>query len=263
MSAYRAAKQKISDNQTSADWIILNSLDAAVKDFEASTTAKKVYFSDRGTPEDASFLGVFREGSALFSQWNGTRQRICDIADIPLQGAHNVQNTLAAIAVGLIFGVSETQIREALQHFDRSHPALSHAFEPVKTLTGVEFIDDSKATNVAAVKAALESIKDSQIVLIMGGYDKGNDYTPLREIVSDSGQSRCDAREYTQRLIKRLPKQQITKQTQTTHKKKQQNKQKHNKTKHKSENDGTSGTGCLHTRVTRRCRLIVTRKCKF
>ena len=204
MSAYRAAKQKISDNQTSVDWIILNSSDASVKDFETSTAAQKVYFTDRGAPEDSSFLGVFREGSGLFSQWNGTRKRMCDIADIPLPGAHNVQNTLAAIAVGLIFGVSETQIREALQQFDRSHPALSHAFEPVRTLMGVEFIDDSKATNVAAVKAALESIKDSQIVLIMGGYDKGNDYTPLREIVQTRVKVAVMLGEYTQQIEKTL-----------------------------------------------------------
>ena len=204
MSAYRAAKQKISDNQTSADWIILNSSDASVKDFEASTAAKKVYFTDRGAPEDPSFLGVFREGSGLFAQWNGTCKRMCDIADIPLPGAHNVQNTLAAIAVGLIFGVTATQIQEALQQFDRSHPALSHAFEPVRTLRGVEFIDDSKATNVAAVKAALESIKDSQIVLIMGGYDKGNDYTPLREIVRTRVKAAVMLGEYTQQIEKTL-----------------------------------------------------------
>ena len=204
MSAYRAAKQKISDNQTSADWIILNSSDASVKDFEASTAAKKVYFTDRGAPEDSSFLGVFREGSGLFAQWNGTPKRMCDVTDIPLPGAHNVQNTLAAIAVGMIFGVTATQIQEALQQFDRSHPALSHAFEPVRTLTGVEFIDDSKATNVAAVKAALESIKDSQIVLIMGGYDKGNDYTPLREIVRTRVKAAVMLGEYTQQIEKTL-----------------------------------------------------------
>lgn len=204
MSAYQAAKQKISDNQTNADWIILNSSDASVKDFEALTAAKKVYFTDRGAPEDSSFLGVFREGSELFAQWNGTRKRMCDIADIPLRGTHNIQNTQAAIAVGLIFGVSETHIREALQQFDRSHPALSHAFEPVRTLTGVEFIDDSKATNVAAVKAALASIKDSQIVLIMGGYDKGNDYTPLREIVQTRVKAAVMLGEYTQQIEKTL-----------------------------------------------------------
>jgi UDP-N-acetylmuramoylalanine--D-glutamate ligase len=204
MSAYRAAKQRISANQTRADWIILNGSEASVKDFGASTTAKKIYFTDKGSPEDSSFLGVFREGSGLFSQWNGTRKIICDIADIPLPGTHNVQNALAAIAVGLILGVTETQIQAAFQQFDRSHPALSHAFEPVRTLTGVEFIDDSKATNVAAVQAALASIKDSQIVLIMGGYDKGNDYTPLREIVRTRVKAAVMLGEYTQQIEKTL-----------------------------------------------------------
>ena len=204
MAAYRAAKQKISANQTCADWIILNGSDAYVRDFGVSTAAKKIYFTDKGSPEDASFSGVFREGSGLFARWNGTLKRICDIADMPLPGAHNVQNTLAAIAVGLIFGVTETQIQTALQQFDRSHPALSHAFEPVRTLTGVEFIDDSKATNVAAVQAALESIKDSQIVLIMGGYDKGNDYTPLREVVRSRVKAAVMLGEYTEQIEKML-----------------------------------------------------------
>lgn len=204
MSAYRAAKQKISDNQTTADWIILNGADASVKDFAVSTAAKVIDFTDKGVPEDASVLGVFREGSGLFAQWNGTRKNICDIADIPLRGRHNVQNVLAAIAVALVFGVTETQIQTALQQFDLSHPALSHAFERVRTLTGVEFIDDSKATNVAAVRAALESIVDTQIVLIMGGYDKGNDYAPLREIVRAKVKVAVMLGEYTEQIKKTL-----------------------------------------------------------
>ncbi len=204
MAAYRAAKQKISNNQTAVDWIILNGSDASVKDFAASTAAKVLYFMDKDIPEDSSVSRVFREGSGLFAQWNGTRKRICDIADIPLRGRHNLQNVLAAIAVVLVFGVTETQIREALQQFDRSHPALSHAFEPVRTLMGVEFIDDSKATNVAAVKAALESITDTQVVLIMGGYDKGNDYAPLREIVRAKVKAAVMLGEYTQQIEKTL-----------------------------------------------------------
>ena len=204
MAAYRAAKQKISGNQTTTDWIILNGLDASVKDFAASTVAKALYFLDKGVPENSSVSGIFREGSGLFAQWNGTRKRICDIADIPLRGKHNVQNVLAAIAVALVFDVTETQIQKALQQFDLSHPALSHAFEPVRTLTGVEFIDDSKATNVAAVKAALESIENAQVVLIMGGYDKGNDYAPLRETVRAKVKVAVMLGEYTQQIEKTL-----------------------------------------------------------
>ena len=204
MSAYREAKQKISDNQTTADWIVLNDSDASVKDFAASTSAEVIYFSDKGAPENLSFSGTFREGSGLFAQQNGIREKICDIVDIPLPGAHNVQNVLAAIAVGQIFGITGAEIREALQRFDRSHPALSHAFELVRTLEGVRFINDSKATNVAAVKAALESLVDSQILLIMGGYDKGNDYTPLREIVQTQVKSAVMLGEYTQQIEKTL-----------------------------------------------------------
>lgn len=204
MAAYRAAKQKISDNQTAADWLILNGSDASVKDFAASTAANVLYFMDRGVPEGSSVSGVFSEGSELFAQWKGTRKKICNIGDIPLRGRHNVQNVLAAIGVALVLGVTETQIRQALQQFDRSHPALSHAFESVRTLTDVEFIDDSKATNVAAVKAALESIENTQVVLIMGGYDKGNDYAPLRERVRANVKTAVMLGEYTQQIEKTL-----------------------------------------------------------
>ena len=204
MSAYREAKQKISDNQTTTDWIVLNASDASVKDFAVSTSAEAVYFTDKGAPENLSFSGTFREGAELFAQWNGTREKICHILDLPLPGAHNVQNVLAAIAVGRIFGITGAEIREALQCFDRSHPALCHAFELVRTVEGVRFINDSKATNVAAVKAALESLADAQVLLIMGGYDKGNDYTPLREIVQTQVKGAIMLGEYTQEIEKTL-----------------------------------------------------------
>lgn len=204
MSAYREAKLKISDNQTTADWMVLNDSDASVKDFAASTLAEVLYFTDKGAPENLSFSGTFKDGSSLFAQQNGVREKICDIVDIPLPGAHNLQNVLAAIAVGRIFGVTGAEIREALQYFDRSHPALSHAFELVRTLEGVEYINDSKATNVAAVKAALESLVDSQVLLIMGGYDKGNDYTPLHGIVQTKVKRAIMLGEYTQQIEKTL-----------------------------------------------------------
>lgn len=204
MSAYRKAKQKIFDNQTATDWIVLNDSDAAVKDFAASTLAEAVYFTDKGAPENSSFIGTFRDGSGLFTQHSEGREKICDITEIPLPGSHNVQNVLAAIAVGQIFGVKGAEIRTALQCFDRSHPALSHAFELVQTLNGIRFINDSKATNVAAVKAALESLGDDKVLLIMGGYDKGNDYAPLREIVQAKVKGAIMLGEYTQHIEKTL-----------------------------------------------------------
>jgi UDP-N-acetylmuramoylalanine--D-glutamate ligase len=204
MSDYRDAKQKISENQTAADWMVLNSSDASVKDFAASTTAKVVYFTDEVVSESSSFSGTFRDGSELFAQRDGVRERICDVADIPLPGAHNVQNVLAAATVARILGVTGTQIQAALRNFDKSNPALVHAFEPVKTVDGIEFINDSKATNVAAVKAALESIEGRRVVLIMGGYDKGNDYAPLCEVVRNRVKAAVMLGEYTQQIEKTL-----------------------------------------------------------
>ena len=204
MSDYRDAKQRISANQTAADWIVLNASDPFVKDFAVSTAAKIAHFTDEAVSENPPFSGTFRDGSELFAQRDGIRERICDVADIPLPGTHNVQNVLAAATVAQILGVTGKQIQAALQNFDTSHPALEHAFEPVKTVEGIEFINDSKATNVAAVKAALESIEGHRVVLIMGGYDKGNDYTPLCEVVQRRAKAAVMLGEYTQQIEKTL-----------------------------------------------------------
>lgn len=179
MDAYQAAKMRICANQTSADWIVLNALDENVKAFADGTQAKTVHFADTATVE----MGTYVEDSQIFVKWEGESHRICDVGDSPLPGRHNIQNVLAAAAVGQIFGISPDMMRSAICDFSPAeHPALEHAFEPVKTINNIRFINDSKATNVAAVKAALESLSDP-ILLIMGGYDKGNSYQPLIECV--------------------------------------------------------------------------------
>ena len=179
MEAYRAAKLKICANQTSADWIVLNALDASVLTFADATQAKAIYFNDTTAIEK----GTFVEDGKIFAKWEGEFHWICDVKDIPLPGRHNIQNILAAIAVGQIFGISPNLMHSAISNFSPAeHPPLEHAFQLVKTINGIQFINDSKATNVAAVKAALESLSDP-ILLIMGGYDKGNNYQPLIEYV--------------------------------------------------------------------------------
>ena len=179
MAAYRAAKLKICANQTSANWIVLNALDENVLSFADATQAKGVYFTDTATVE----MGTYVKDNQIFANWEGESHRICDVGDSPLPGKHNLQNILAATVVGQIFGISPNMMRSAICNFSPAeHPPLEHAFEPVKTINGIRFINDSKATNVAAVKAALESLSDP-ILLIMGGYDKGNNYQPLIECV--------------------------------------------------------------------------------
>ena len=179
MAEYQAAKLKICANQTSTDWIVLNALDEQVLTFADATQAKAVYFTDAVTVE----RGTYVEDGKIFTQWEGKSHWICNVGESPLPGRHNLQNVLAAVAVGQIFGVSPDMMRSAICNFSvTEHSALEHTFELVKTINGIRFINDSKATNVAAVKAALESLSDP-ILLIMGGYDKGNDYQPLIECV--------------------------------------------------------------------------------
>ncbi len=179
MAAYRAAKLKICANQTSTDWIVLNALDENVLSFADETQAKGVYFIDTATVE----TGTYVKDNQIFAKWEGESHWICDVGDSPLPGRHNIQNVLAATAVGQIFGISPNMMRSAICNFSPAeHPPLEHAFEPVRTINGIRFINDSKATNVAAVKAVLESLSDP-ILLIMGGYDKGNNYQPLIECV--------------------------------------------------------------------------------
>ena len=176
MQAYRTAKLKICAHQTSEDWIVLNAEDPAIATFAAETQAKPVYFTTDSTPAG---MGTYLCNDEVFTHWDGETERVFAKRDIPLAGNHNLRNVLAAVAVGKILDITPNQMQAAIRRFSPSkYPVFEHAFETVNTINGVQFINDSKATNVAAVAAALESISNP-ILLIMGGYDKGNDYSPL------------------------------------------------------------------------------------
>lgn len=191
--AYRDAKLKVCSNQTPTDFIVLNADDPVVIGFAKETAARPIYFTENvenwslddcnKTGVDDQNLVVMGSETEILSKKNGEYHRICDIADVPMAGRHNVRNVLAATAVARVLDVSCEQIRSAVCRFrPNEHNALEHALEPVRTVCGVRIVNDSKATNVDAVKAAIESISDP-LILIMGGYDKGNDYTPLIDLV--------------------------------------------------------------------------------
>ncbi len=193
MEAYRNAKLRICTNQKPADWIVLNSDDSMVSSFAKETQARAVWFSENSHSAHIDVSAINRlseDGRAIVNrakdivvQWDDRPHWICSASDIPLPGRHNARNVLAAAAVAKIFGVSSELIRSAIVEFrTKEHRALDHAFDVLKTVGGVEFIDDSKATNVHAVKSAIESLS-VPLILIMGGYDKGNDYGPLIDLV--------------------------------------------------------------------------------
>jgi UDP-N-acetylmuramoylalanine--D-glutamate ligase len=175
MQSYQEIKQNICQNQTDDHWIILNAGDSKVLSFANNTRAKPVYFSDSTEPKIGSFL----RNDEIWINWQDQLTRVCHSSEIRLKGRHNIRNMLAAIAVAQIFEISPSDIRSTVINFvPQNYPVLAHAFEFVGEVNGIRFINDSKATNVIAVRAALESI-EAPIILIMGGYDKGNNYEPL------------------------------------------------------------------------------------
>ena len=102
------------------------------------------------------------------------------IYDFALKGKHNQHNTMAAGIASAQLGIRKEKIREAVKTFQ----SLEHRSEYVATVRGVDFINDSKATNVNSTWYALESL-NTPVVLILGGVDKGNDYSLIEELVKD------------------------------------------------------------------------------
>ncbi|PWT71412.1 MAG: UDP-N-acetylmuramoyl-L-alanine--D-glutamate ligase, partial [Bacteroidetes bacterium] len=110
----------------------------------------------------------------------GNEKLEMSIYDFALKGIHNQYNTMAAGIAASTLGIRKQKIREAIQSFE----ALEHRMEYVSTVRGVEFINDSKATNVNSTWYALESMT-KPVILILGGIDKGNDYGLLRDLVKE------------------------------------------------------------------------------
>jgi UDP-N-acetylmuramoylalanine--D-glutamate ligase len=110
----------------------------------------------------------------------GHEQISMSVYDFALKGIHNQYNTMAACVAGSTMDIRKEKIREAVQTFQ----SLEHRMEPVATIRGVEFINDSKATNVNSTWYALESMT-KPVILILGGVDKGNDYSLLNELMKE------------------------------------------------------------------------------
>ena len=125
----------------------------------------------------------FVEGRVIFPDASGQRE-IMLASEIPLKGAHNVENVLAAVCAGALLGCAPERIREAVAKFK----AVEHRLEYVATVRGVEYYNDSKATNVDATIKALESFP-ANIHFILGGKDKGSDYSRAERLVEEAGEA--------------------------------------------------------------------------
>lgn len=171
---YALAKFRITENQEYDNFFIYNKDDEMSQKIlqELDLKVKKVPFSIKETLTEGGYMDD--ENIVVKLQDEFTMK----IRDLALIGNHNVANSLAASIAGKILNISNESIRNSLMTFQ----AVDHRLQEIANLNGVKFINDSKATNVNATYYALESMTQPT-VWIVGGVDKGNDYTEIEELV--------------------------------------------------------------------------------
>jgi UDP-N-acetylmuramoylalanine--D-glutamate ligase len=174
--AYVDAKARIFENQQADDFAVLNADDPTCVELAERTRAQVFWFSREHEVESGSFV---RDGQIVF-RGNGLAQTVLAVPEIPLKGSHNLENVLAAVCAGALMGCAPEKIRNAIVNFK----AVEHRLEYVATIGGVEYYNDSKATNVDATMKALQSFP-ANIHLILGGKDKGSDYTMLNDLLRE------------------------------------------------------------------------------
>ena len=171
---YVAAKARLLENQTGDDFAVLNADDSPCVAMAAQTKAAVYWFSRSQEVERGAFV---RDAQIVWRD-AGKEQVILPVAEIALKGAHNVENVLAGVCAGMLAGVTPAAIRRAVANFK----AVEHRLEYVANVRGVDYYNDSKATNVDATIKALESFSGG-IHLILGGKDKGSDYSVLNPLL--------------------------------------------------------------------------------
>ena len=168
---YSASKFKITENQKEQDFLVYNADDEIVK--EIKTKAKKLPISLKNEQKEGGFLNK----NELIIKLNNNTMTMQELA---LQGKHNIFNSMAAAMAARVFEVKDSVIRQSMIDFQN----VEHRLEYVLTVHGIDFVNDSKATNVNACWFALESMTKG-VVWIVGGVDKGNDYSELAEMVDE------------------------------------------------------------------------------
>jgi UDP-N-acetylmuramoylalanine--D-glutamate ligase len=174
LAVYVDAKARIFENQQASDFAVLNADDPTCVTMGARTRAQVFWFSRQKEVQQGAWV---RDGNLVFRDAAQQRQ-IMQVSEIPLKGAHNLENVLAAVSAGALMGCAPEKIRQAVREFK----AVEHRLEYVATIRGVDYYNDSKATNVDATIKALESFP-ANIHLILGGKDKGSDYTVLNDLL--------------------------------------------------------------------------------
>jgi UDP-N-acetylmuramoylalanine--D-glutamate ligase len=171
MEAYGAAKARLFENQTGDDAAVLNADDPATTPYAPSLP--RVYWFSR---KQRVANGAYVRGEEIVFRQDGKEETTLKLSDISLPGAHNVENVLAAVAAARLTGAPAKAIAQGV----RSFAGVEHRLEFVTEIGGVRYYNDSKATNVDATLKALDAFP-GRILIILGGKDKGGDYSPLQK----------------------------------------------------------------------------------
>jgi UDP-N-acetylmuramoylalanine--D-glutamate ligase len=176
--SYAAAKARITERQTVEDFLVLNAEDKTAQMVALKTKAQIYWFSGRRPIKQGAFV---HGESILFIPHEGAKaEPVMPVSEISLKGSHNVENVLAAVCMARLAKIPARSIRASVAEFR----AVEHRLELVKEVNGVEFYNDSKATNVDATMKAVASFAGG-IHLILGGKDKDSDYSLMSEMLKE------------------------------------------------------------------------------
>jgi len=171
MERYAELKERMIQNQSESDYLVANWDDPWIMKMAENKKSQKLFFSLREEMEEGAFL----KDRNIVSRFGGHDINVCAVDDLQPGMRLQVENVLAAVAVSHVAGVDAAVISETLKQF----AGLEHRLEWVREINGIDFINDSKGTNIGALQKSLSSF-DRPIVLIAGGQDKGGDFSALK-----------------------------------------------------------------------------------
>jgi UDP-N-acetylmuramoylalanine--D-glutamate ligase len=174
MEKYAGSKARIFMNQKDDDALIYDADDEQTVKIVQGARCNRIPFSIRQRLTEGAYI----EDGVLVTALDGKRTGVINVDEISIKGPHNLYNAMAASLVGQLTGVGTASLRATLKNFK----GVEHRQEFVREVNGVRYYNDSKATSVEAVRYALQAY-DQPIVLMLGGRDKGNDYSKILDLV--------------------------------------------------------------------------------
>jgi UDP-N-acetylmuramoylalanine--D-glutamate ligase len=177
---YAQAKFRIFENQHGDDVLIYNHDDDLIREYVAWNAEQEGLTTLGFSQKEELEAGAFIRDETIILRINDQEEVLMQAEEVALRGRHNLYNSLAAAVAARVMEVRSDVVRESLTTFE----GVPHRLEEVRTVQGVQFVNDSKATNVNSVWYALESF-NRPIVLIAGGRDKGNDYSAIKPLVRE------------------------------------------------------------------------------